>query len=1107
MDLPSVIALVLVAACIPLGWYLARRWRMPDYTGKFIVILLAAVAGLAICIVRWDSVRLGIDLQGGVILVYEVVGGVPESPGAAEGESRAATAELSRDQMDKLIAAIGRRVNPGGQKEVIIRQFGPRQVEIIVPEKKRRSPEWDSSAAEGQIAADSAQADVERLKRILSSAGTLEFRILANPLVHQSVIAEAQKLTTETQLKGPGGALLAFWVPVATKARKDFENDPDVVKRVRKVRNEERLEVLVIKDEWDVTGAYLVRAVRGTDEKGGYAVHFSFNAAGGNLFGRLTGNHLPDDRRNLKYRLGIILDGYLESAPVIQSTIFENGQITGRFTAQEVDELVEVLNAGALPATLSKEPISQRVIGPTLGRDTIRKGMNSLAISVAAVLLFMLVYYRFAGLVANLALAMNSVLLLAIMILIQAPFTLPGLAGFALTVGMAVDANVLIYERMREEILRGAALRMVIRNGFERASSAIVDSNLTTLITGAVLYAIGTDQVRGFAVTLFLGVLLNLFTAVYCARVLFDVAERRKWFSRINMLQLIGQTNFDFLRLRWPALGLSVAIIVVGLVASVWRGRGLFDIDFTGGVSVEVVFTQPQDIADVRAKLADLPDVVVSDVRLEGEPVGYRFVINTSNPPDLSADQYLRQVKEHLRQLYGDLLSHNEMSVSELAVQAGRGRAPAEETPLAAGRSEWALLSALLLSEADAKAPREPKPAPPSKAPGDSKSTTRPAVPAVASDPQAKDTSVRSAKASAPAATHPPSAKPAAEAPKQPEAPKQTEVPKQAEPVKQPAESAKQPGPRKEAEGPKPVESPKPTEPPKPKEPTGSGPPAYRARLTFVHPIRHDDLLEVFRDQVEAMGMARDSVEIALTHAAYEEGSAAPSKTWDVSIHLADADAKTLVAGVQKYFRENPYFPQSDTIGGAVAQNTRYRAVMALLASTLFILLYLWVRFQRVSYGLGAVVALVHDVLVALAFVAISYWLAQIPVFGQALAIEPFKINLVMVSALLTIAGYSINDTIVVFDRIREVRGKAPQVTGEMINLSINQTLSRTLLTGLTTILVVVVLYILGGPTIHGFSYAMILGIIAGTYSSIYIAAPVLLWFGPKRPAQEGTRP
>jgi SecD/SecF fusion protein len=820
---------------------------------------------------------------------------------------------------------------------------------------------------------------------------------------------------------------LAFWVPVSPKERKSFESDPDVVKRVRTVGKEDRLEVLVIKDEWDVTGEYLVRAVRGLDDKGGYAVHFSFNAAGGNRFGRLTGNHLPDERRNLRYRLGIILDGHLQSAPSIRSTIFENGIIEGRFTAQEVDDLVEVLNAGALPATLSKEPISQRVIGPTLGRDTIEKGLNSLFISLALVFLSVLVYYRFAGIVACLALVMNGILLVAIMILIQAPFTLPGLAGFALTIGMAVDANVLIYERMREEAARGAALRMTIRNGFDRAMSAIVDSNLTTMITAAVLYAIGTDQVRGFAVTLFLGVALNIFTAVYCARVVFEVSERQNWFSRLKMLDWIGHPKIDFLGHKWVMIGISITVILVGLVACVWRGRGLFDIDFTGGISVEVVFNEPQDIADVRAKLADLPDVVVSDVRLEGQPEGYRFIVNTSNPPEVTAEQYLQQVKNHLKEIYGEKLSRNEMTVSEQGTTARLGPAPTlgMGSTVGAGGSGW-LLPSMLLSQATA--------AEPAKAPG-------------AESPKSA-----------------PKAEPAAP-PKTP-----------------PATAATKPL----------AEAPQGTAPP--------APAAYRARLSFIHAINHDSLLEVFRDQVEAMGTTRDAVEIVLTHETYEEGSSTPSTTWDVSV-VPEAGAKALVAAVQRYFRENPYFPQSDTIGGAVAQNTRYRALMAILASAVLILLYLWVRFQRVSYGLGAVVSLVHDVLVALAFVAVSYWLAQVPILGRYLGIEPFKINLVMMTAFLTIAGYSINDTIVVFDRIREVRGKAPQVTEEMVNASINQMLGRTVLTGATTMIPIVVLYILGGPTIHGFAYAMIIGVFTGIYSSIYIAAPPLFWLA--RPSAE----
>ncbi len=1034
MDLLSIIGLALVAASIPLGWALAKHWRMPEYSGKIILILLVFFAGLAVCVVRWDAIRLGIDLQGGVILVYEVVGGMHDESGTApDATSGRSAGDLSGQQMDKLIAAVARRVNPGGQKEVTIRQFGPRQIEIIVPEKKRRGDDWQTDG----LTADASQADVERLKRILSSAGTLEFRILANPKVHEAFIEPALALKDETQLKGPGGALLAFWVPVSPKERKSFESDPDVVKRVRTVGKEERLEVLVIKDEWDVTGQYLVRSVRGLDDKGGYAVHFSFNAAGGNLFGRLTFNHLPDERRNLRYRLGIILDGYLQSAPSIRSTIFENGIIEGRFTAQEVDELVEVLNAGALPATLSKEPISQRVIGPTLGRDTIEKGMNSLVISLSLVFVSVLLYYRFAGIVACLALVMNGILLLAIMILIQAPFSLPGLAGFALTIGMAVDANVLIYERMREEATRGAALRMTIRNGFERALSAIIDSNLTTMITAAVLYAIGTDQVKGFAVTLFLGILLSMFTAIFCARVVFDIAERRRWIERVNMMRAIGQTNFKFLSHKRLMIGISTTVIVVGLVASVWRGRGLFDIDFTGGVSVEAVFTEKQDIADLRARLANLPDVVVSDVRLANEPVGYRFVINTSNPPDVSAEQYLQQVKVHLKELYGDKLSRNAMKVTELSAATAAGdRRRMQAAP--GGRSEWMALSALLLAQVEAKAENKPD-----------------------ADARKKD---------AGAAKEEPAAKPpAAEKPKA----KEPEKPVAKEPAK-PAVAAEKPAAK---------------EPEKPAEV-----PTYRARLTFDHAITHDALLGVLRDQVEARGMARDAVEIVLTHPTYEEGSPTPSAIWEASIRLPAAEARTLISSVQQYFHDNPYFPQSNTIGGAVARNTQYRAVMALLASAVFILLYLWVRFQRVTYPLGAVVSLVHDVLVTLMFVATSFWLAQIPLIGAVLGVEPFKINLVMMSAFLTIAGYSLNDTIVIFDRIREVRGKAPQVTEDMINLSINQTLGRTLLTGLTSMMVIVILYILGGPTIHGFAYAMIIGVVTGTYSSIYIASPFLLW-------------
>ena len=188
---------------------------------------------------------------------------------------------------------------------------------------------------------------------------------------------------------------------------------------------------------------------------------------------------------------------------------------------------------------------------------------------------------------------------------------------------------------------------------------------------------------------------------------------------------------------------------------------------------------------------------------------------------------------------------------------------------------------------------------------------------------------------------------------------------------------------------------------------------------------------------------------------------------------------------------DSPVWLSSNKIGGKVAGDTRNKAVAALAACLLGIVFYIWIRFQRVHFGLAAVVALVHDVLITLGMLALSFWLAD--VFG-VLMIREFKINLPIIAAFLTIIGYSLNDTIVVFDRVREVRGKSPEITKEMINKSINQTLARTVLTSLTTLLVVLILYVLGGESIHGFAYALVVGIMVGTYSSIFVASPALLW-------------
>ncbi len=223
----------------------------------------------------------------------------------------------------------------------------------------------------------------------------------------------------------------------------------------------------------------------------------------------------------------------------------------------------------------------------------------------------------------------------------------------------------------------------------------------------------------------------------------------------------------------------------------------------------------------------------------------------------------------------------------------------------------------------------------------------------------------------------------------------------------------------------------------------------------------------------------------------WDQTSGVPSKEWYVRLVATPQETEQVLQRMKQDLANTPVFPSSNKVGGQVAGDTRSLAVVALVVSCFGIILYLWIRFQHVIFGVAAVVALVHDVLITIGAIAISAYVANALGF---LLIDEFKINLTIVAALLTIIGYSVNDTIVVFDRIREVRGKSPDVTVEMVNKSINQTLSRTLLTSFTTLIVTVVLYLIGGSGIHGFAFSFSIGIIVGTYSSIFVASPIMLW-------------
>ena len=723
-------------------------------------------------------------------------------------------------------------------------------------------------------------------------------------------------------------------------------------------------EVLVALDRFDVTGDFLSSASGGYDQNLQPCVNFSFNSQGAALFGTLTSQNLSDPANRLLSRLGIVLDGVLLSAPTIRSTISSDGQITGSFKQADVEFLVGVLNAGSLPAALYSDPISEQKISPQLGADTIRSGARAMLLATVVVLTFMLMYYRFSGIVADLAVLLNIVLVVALMISIKAAFTLAGLAGLVLSVGMAVDANVLIYERMREELDRGASVRMAIRNGFQRAFSTIVDSNLTTLITGIVLFSIGTDQLKGFAVTLILGLSLNLFTAVFCSRVIFDLAEQKRLLKTLSMARLFGKTSYEFVRWVRPAVVVSLVFITIGLVAAWQRGQGIFDIDFTGGTSVQVAFKEDQglDISSVREAVSSLPDVAVSSVTVGDVPANLRYKIDTS---ERSGDA----VEEMLRTSFPGRLATYSMGFGEI------------------------------VSTAD-------------KSSGDSQGPAGSEANEDESDPEASEKS-----------------------------------------------------------SPQVLES-----------------LSTAVELDFPQKINQVTLQETIEQAFKQAG--HEGVAFELTSPGMQTRKK-PYRTWSLSTSLAPEDTRKVLEQVAGQLAGTPIYLSANSIGGKVAGNTKVTAVYALLASLVMIVAYVWLRFQNVAFGLAAVVALLHDVLVTIACIALSVYVA--PYLGWAL-VDDFKISLDVVAALLTIVGFSINDTIVIFDRMREIRGKSSAVSAEMVDRAINQTLSRTILTSGTALLAAIILYCLGGQGIHAFAFAILIGIISGTYSTIVIASPIVLW-------------
>jgi SecD/SecF fusion protein len=572
---------------------------------------------------------------------------------------------------------------------------------------------------------------------------------------------------------------------------------------------------LLVKQRPDLTGDRVTSANPFYDVQG-YGVAMKLDGEGGKMFGDLTAN-------NVGQRLAIMLDGDVQSAPSIRQPIYGGeAVITGRFSDEEARNLASVLEN---PLKTPVEIEETRSVSASLGADSIRSGVGAGLLGLALTLLFVLFYYRLAGVVACLALAVNLVLLFGAMSMFNFVLTLPGIAGIILTIGMAIDANVLIYERLREEMKAGKSLAAAVNSAYDKAFSAIFDANVTTLITSAILFWQATGPVKGFAITLTLGIIASMFSALLFTRTVFGFLLENFGLKKLTMLDWIPSRSIDFLGKRHIALALSLIVLLGSIGFFAWRGEKNFGVDFTGG------------------------DLVVLGAK--------------------------------------------------------------ENVPLA-------------------------------------------------------------------------------------------------------------------------------------------------------------DL----RRSVESANLGESTLQIAT-----EEGR----ELITVQSKFGTADA--IVAKLQQDFPQAGLtIEQTDTVGPRIGKELAGRSLFALALGLLGILIYVTLRFEF-SFALGALVALLHDVIITIGIFAL---------FGR-------EISMVMVGAVLTIAGYSINDTIVVFDRVREglMSGRRGTVA-QIMNQCINETLGRTLLTGGTTLLATAALYFFGGPVLSDFALAILIGVLVGTYSSIFVAAPIVLWWAKR---------
>jgi SecD/SecF fusion protein len=677
----------------------------------------------------------------------------------------------------------------------------------------------------------------------------------------------------------------------------------------------------------------------------GYVVTFALRDARKSDFTAFTTKHV-------KRLMAIIIDRKLESAPVIQETLPGRGQISGGgmggFSREEAMTLVTVLRSGSLDVEIVLQ--EEFAIGPSLGEAAIRRGMLATGIGMGAVVLFMLFTYLFPGLVAIFALLMNLLMIMGALAFFKAQLSLPGIAGVILTVGMAVDANILVFERIREERRLGKTLIQAVKAGYDRAFVTIVDANVTTLFTAVVLYFFTTGQVRGFALTLVFGILASMFTALFVTKTIFAWMIDRGWVTEMRMPDIFGVPGLSYMKIRLPTIAISLVLVAAGVLAFAETGREKYDIEFLGGQRVVAQVKTPLNIADVKDRVfRQYPDAQVISIKSD------------------------KAQQEAL-----------DLSLQSTSFQITIAAADTEE--------ERAQVLAFL----------------------------------------------------------------------------ETEFAEDLEPVG--------------------------VVPTSPQDLAAGMPRTFDLNLRTAEDVEKDaleaDLLTVLASMEGAGALEPQVVSITrltdLISTASIRVNAANDELFLETLDRALGEKGEL--DLANDLELTSPLPMKSFVDPKTAQEHRDDAIKAVLISLVFQILYIYFRFHGASFGFAAVLALIHDVLITLGAIALVSYTGLVNV----------KINLPIIAAILTLIGYSMNDSIVVFDRIRENLGRARRNLSEVIDLSVNQTMGRSLRTSITTFVVVLVLFIVNygaaSSVLEGFAFVLMIGVITGTYSSIFVASPMLLF-------------